>query len=148
MLSRAMEESVGGTAPMPRTGTTTLPPGSSPFFVFFLASGPGEIKLANAQTKGGLLALHVPTLGVLGKVRGWALEPLFTQVQAPESADWRPQASGNTGRVCACVQVWVYVCAYFAHLSRELRVGLEEVGNRRMSSSISSSAEGIRRRGL
>lgn len=72
---------------MPRTGTTTLPPGSSPFFVFFLASGPGEIKLANAQTKGSLLALHAPTLGVLGKVRGWALEPLFTQVQAPESAD-------------------------------------------------------------
>lgn len=72
------------------------------------------------------------------EVRGRALEPLCTQVQA---RDGSPLASGNTGCVCACVQVWVYVCAYFAHLSKNLGVGSEEVGKRRMPSSISSGGK-------
>lgn len=52
----------------------------------------------------------------------------------------RPESpgSGNTGRVCACVQVRC-MCVRSLRISLGIfRVGLEEVDNRRVSSSVSS----------
>lgn len=115
--------------------TATLPRGLLPLF---LASEAGEIKGANARVQGQPLPLRLPTLGVLGEVRGRALEPLFTQGQAPESRDQSPLAV-VTQDVCARACKCGCMCVRSLRISLGIfRVGLEEVGNRRMSSSVSS----------
>lgn len=61
-----------------------LPPGHSPLLWSFPASESGRIKGANVFSKGILLPLHLPTLGVLGEAGvDSILGPLFTRVQAP-----------------------------------------------------------------
>lgn len=98
------------------TCTATLPRGLLPLFP---ASGPGEIKGgAMPESKGSLCPCVSHTWG---SWRGQRPRPGATLHPGPGPGISRPESpgSGNTGRVCACVQVRVYVCAYFAHLSRD-----------------------------
>lgn len=99
-------------APVPCTGTSTLPPGASALLCFFPA---GESKRAYGLSRGGLLPLPPPSFGVLEEVSSGALGPFLTQGQAPASQ------TGNMGCVCVCVQVWVSACVNFACISREMR---------------------------
>lgn len=110
-------------------------PGSPPFVPSFRSWGDqgGQCPSPRAAS-----ALRLPTLGVLGEVRGRALEPLFTQGQAPESRDQSPLAV-VTQDVCARACKCGCMCVRSLRISLGIfRVGLEEVGNRRMSSSVSS----------
>lgn len=126
--------------PSPDVRPPALAPGSSPLWSF-PASGSGGIEGANALPKGCcLLPLHLSTLRFLGEAEDRVPGPPFTQVQVPQSRDWSPLASGNTGCVRACVQVWVCVCVFLLVSLGNLGVGLEVVGDG-TSSSLSPSGE-------
>lgn len=98
------------------TCTATLPRGLLPLFP---ASGPGEIKGGQCLSPRAASAPASPH--TWGSWRGQRPGPGATLHPGPGPGISRPESpgSGNTGRVCACVQVRVYVCAYFAHLSRD-----------------------------
>lgn len=75
----------GQIMPMLRPSPPPCLLGLRPLLWFFPASGPGEIKWANALSQGCFRPLHSPTVGILGEGRGRALEAIFSQVQALES---------------------------------------------------------------
>lgn len=118
-------------------------PGSLPLLP---ASGPGESKGGPCPSPRAASAPASPLTwgswrGQRSEAGPWSLPP------GPGSGIWRPEfpGSGNTGRVCGACKCGC-VCVHVLLISLGIfRAGLEEVGNRRISSSVSSGREGIRR---
>lgn len=75
---------------------------------------------ANALSKDCLLSLHPPYSGSLerSEAEPWGHpSPSFMPLNPETGVPWPVE----TQDVCVHVQVWLYVCAYYAHFCRELR---------------------------
>lgn len=137
----------GETTPVPRRAPPPCPGASS---LCSQLQDLGRAKGAHAQVHGQPLPLRLPTLRVLGEVRGQRPGPGATLPPGPGPGTWRPESPGSGDIGCVCgVCKYGCVCVHMLLFSLGIcRAGLEEVGNRRISSSISSGKEGIGRRGL
>lgn len=91
-----------------------LPPGPSPLLWSSPASESGGVKGANVFSKGFLLPLHLPTLGVLGEAGGraasWGHSSPGSRPRHPETGvPWAVVTQKVCARVCKCGCVCVRV---------------------------------------